>query len=62
MTAKKAKAKAPIGQLAPFDVSRHLNGEALIAEYLVAALQDPNPDMFLLAVANVARRAAPNPR
>jgi DNA-binding phage protein len=33
---------------------RHLDSEAVIAEYLAAALDDPNPDMFLRAVANVA--------
>lgn len=27
----------------------------VIAEYLAAALQDPNPDVFLQAVADVAR-------
>ena len=27
----------------------------MIAEYLAAALEDPNPDVFLLAVANVAK-------
>ena len=56
MTAKKRKAKAAVaGQLAAFDVSRHLNSDAVIAEYLAAALEDPNPDMFLRAVANVAK-------
>jgi len=56
MTAKKAKAKkAAPGRLAPFDASRHLDGEVVIAEYLAAALEDPNPDMFLRAVANVAK-------
>ena len=56
MTAKKRKAKAAVtGRLAPFDASRHLDSEAVIAEYLAAALEDPNPDMFLRAVANVAK-------
>lgn len=56
MTAKKTKAKSAVtGQLAPFDVSRHLNSKAVIAEYLAAALEDPNPDMFLRAVANIAK-------
>jgi probable addiction module antidote protein len=56
MTVKNRKAKATTaGQLAPFDVSRHLDSEAVIAEYLAAALEDPNPDMFLRAVANVAK-------
>ena len=56
MTAKKRKTKATTaGQLAPFDVSRHLDSESVIAEYLAAALEDPNPDLFLRAVANVAK-------
>jgi probable addiction module antidote protein len=56
MTAKRAKAKsAATGRLAQFDASRHLDSEAVIAEYLAAALEDPNPDMFLRAVANVAK-------
>jgi probable addiction module antidote protein len=45
-----AKAK-----FAPFDASEHLNDEEVIAEYLAAALEDPNPDVFLLAIANVAK-------
>ena len=56
MTAKKRKAKTALAsQLAPFDVSRHLSSDAVIAEYLAAALEDPNPDKFLRAVANVAK-------
>ncbi len=42
-------------RFATFDVSEHLNDEEVIAEYLAAALEDPNPDVFLLAVANVAK-------
>jgi probable addiction module antidote protein len=54
--AKKRKTKAAASRrLAPLDVSRHLDSEAVIAEYLAAALEDPNPDMFLRAVANVAK-------
>jgi len=41
--------------LAPFDVADHLDNEEVITEYLNAALEDPNPDMFLVAVKNVAR-------
>jgi probable addiction module antidote protein len=33
----------------------HLDSEEVIEEYLRAALEDPNPDLFLLAVANVAK-------
>ena len=42
-------------KLAPFDVSEHLDSEETIAEYLAAALEDPNPELFLLAIANVAK-------
>jgi probable addiction module antidote protein len=42
-------------RLAPFDASEFLDDEEVIAEYLTAALEDPNPEVFLLAVANVAK-------
>jgi probable addiction module antidote protein len=42
-------------RFAVFDVSKHLSDEEVIAEYLAAALEDRNPDVFLLAVANVAK-------
>jgi probable addiction module antidote protein len=42
-------------KLAPFDVSEHLDSEEVIAEYLAAALADPNPELFLLAIGNVAK-------
>lgn len=41
--------------LAPFDAADYLDDEETIAEYLTAALQDPNPDVFLTAVRDVAR-------
>jgi probable addiction module antidote protein len=42
-------------KFAPFDVSEYLDNEEMIAEYLSAALEDPNPEVFLLAVRNVAK-------
>jgi len=42
-------------KLAPFDASEYLDDEEVIAEYLTAALEDPNPEVFLRAVANVAK-------
>ena len=39
----------------PFDASDYLTDEETIAEYLTAALEDSNPDMFLVAVRDVAR-------
>jgi probable addiction module antidote protein len=38
-----------------FDPSEFLDNEELIAEYLTAALEDENPDVFLAAVGNVAK-------
>jgi probable addiction module antidote protein len=40
---------------APFDTADYLADEETIAEYLSAALDDPDPDMLLVAVRNVAR-------
>lgn len=45
-----AKAK-----FAPFDAADYLDDAEVIAEYLTAALEDPDPEVFLRAVANVAR-------
>ncbi|OQS32979.1 addiction module antidote protein [Chromobacterium haemolyticum] len=41
--------------LQPFDAANYLDSEETIAEYLSAALEDPNPDVFLAAVRDVAR-------
>ena len=38
-----------------FDAADYLDDEEIIAEYLTAALDDPNPDVFLTAVRDVAR-------
>ena len=40
---------------APFDAADYLDDEETIAEYLTAALEDSNPDVFLAAVRDVAR-------
>ena len=37
------------------DASAFLDDEEVIAEYLTAALEDENPDVFLAAVGNVAK-------
>ena len=44
-----------MAHLAPFDAVDYLDDEQTIAEYLTAALEDPNPDVFLTAVRDVAR-------
>lgn len=38
-----------------FDVTEHLDNADVIAEYLAAATEDPNPDVFLAALADVAK-------
>ncbi len=41
--------------LAPFDASDYLDSEETIAEYLTVALENPDPDAFLVAVRDVAK-------
>ena len=38
-----------------FDASEFLDNEKVIAEYLTAALEDEDPNVFLIAVGNVAK-------
>lgn len=38
-----------------FDAADYLDSEEMIAEYLTAALEDENPDVFLAAIADVAK-------
>lgn len=40
---------------APFDAADYLTDEQTIAEYLTAAMEDPDPAVFLAAVQDVAR-------
>ena len=42
-------------KLKDFDASAFLDDEEVIAEYLTAALEGENPDVFLAAVGNVAK-------
>lgn len=44
-----------------FDVSAHLDDEETIRAYLSAALEDQNPDAFLLALGNVAKARCTTP-
>ena len=41
--------------IAPFDPSEYLDSPDLMAEYLAACLEDPNPDVFLSALADVTK-------
>jgi probable addiction module antidote protein len=40
---------------AVFDAADYLDNDAIIAEYLSAAVEDPNPDVFLAALGDVAK-------
>jgi probable addiction module antidote protein len=42
-------------EFTPFDAADYLDNEETIAEYLTAALEDTNPDVFLSAIADVAK-------
>ena len=42
-------------KFAPFDAADYLDDEETIGEYLTAALEDANPNVFLTAVRDVAR-------
>jgi len=44
-----------IEKLAPFDASDYLDDDEVMAEYLAACLEDPDPDVFLSALADVAK-------
>ncbi|HUH55159.1 MAG TPA: addiction module antidote protein [Rhodanobacter sp.] len=39
----------------PFDAADYLDSDEAVAEYLTAALEDPDPDLFLTAIKDVAR-------
>jgi probable addiction module antidote protein len=41
--------------IAAFDAADYLNNDIVIAEYLNAALEDENPNVFLQAIADVAK-------
>jgi probable addiction module antidote protein len=41
--------------LARVDAADYLDNDEVIAAHLTAALEDPNPDVFLAAVADVAK-------
>lgn len=44
-----------MNQFTKFDTSDYLDSEEVIAEYLTAALEDENPDVFLAALSDVAK-------
>ena len=40
---------------AAFDAAAYLDNDAIIAEYLTAAMEDSNPDIFIAALGDVAK-------
>ena len=42
-------------KFAPFNAADYLDNEEVIAEYLAAALEDSDPEAFMMAVSNVAK-------
>ena len=50
MSKSKSKAK-----LVPFDAARYLTDDAAVAEYVTAVLETGDPDLLLMALADVAR-------
>lgn len=44
-----------VAGLSAFDAADYLEDDEMMAEYLSAALEDQNPDVFLMAVRDVAR-------
>lgn len=52
---KKREPTTDADNYSPIDISSLLDSEETIAEYLAAATEDDNPDVLLLALANVAK-------
>ena len=52
---RKAGSATRAPRLAAFEPAEFLDNEEIIAEYLSVAIADPNPDVFLRAMANVAK-------
>ncbi|MDL2317026.1 putative addiction module antidote protein [Desulfovibrio sp. OttesenSCG-928-A18] len=42
-------------KISEYDTAEFLDNEEVIAEYLAAAMEDENPDVFIAALATVAR-------
>jgi probable addiction module antidote protein len=49
------KAKKKKTTYKPFDAGAYLDNDAVIAEYLSAAAEDANPEVFVAALGNVAK-------
>lgn len=44
-----------MAKIREFDAARYLNNEKMMAKYLAVCLEDPNPDVFLAALGDVAK-------
>jgi probable addiction module antidote protein len=44
-----------MGNFAKFDAADYLDSDETIAEFLTAALEDENPEVFLAAISSVAK-------
>jgi len=55
MSKKKQPAKRYPKGYKVFDASDYLTSEAIVSEYLTACAEDPNPEVFIGALANVAK-------
>ena len=42
-------------KISKFDAVEYLDSEEMMAEYLAAAMEDENPDVFLAALGDVAK-------
>ena len=49
------KAKTTKVTYMAFDAAAYLDNDVVIAEYLSAAVEDPNPDVFIAALGDVAK-------
>jgi len=47
--------KKAVKKITEFDPSAYLDNDEVIAEYLAAALEDQNPEVFLAALGHVAK-------
>ena len=55
MSKRKKAARVKLPALVPFDAADYLDSPETIAEFLAAALEDPNPAVFIRAVEAVAK-------
>lgn len=44
-----------MNRIRAFDAADYLDSDTVVAEYLNAALEDDNPDVFLQAIADIAK-------